>query len=87
MGFNFQKQSHYSRHQIYQTVTGTEDAPNFDMGQTGYGRIDNDLFIFMNIGIPGVDGMDYKNHYDERTESVSWCAKRKRILVNHYYKK
>ena len=28
MEFNFQKQSHYSRHQIYQTVTGTEDAPN-----------------------------------------------------------
>ena len=47
------------------------------MGQTGYGRIDNDLFIFMNIGIPGVDGMDYKNYYDERTESVSWCAKKK----------
>ena len=63
MGFNFQKQSQYSRHQIYQTVTGTEDSPNFDMGQTGYGRIDSDLFIFMNIGIPGADGMDYKNHY------------------------
>ena len=47
------------------------------MGQTGYGRIDNNLFIFMNIGIPGVDGMDYKNHYDPRTESVSWCAKKK----------
>ena len=77
MGFNFQKQSQYSRHQIYQTVTGTEDSPNFDMGQTGYGRIDDDLFIFMNIGIPGADGMDYKNHYDERTESVSWCAKKK----------
>ena len=47
------------------------------MGQTGYGRIDNNLFIFMNIGIPRVDGMDYKNHYDPRTESVTWCAKKK----------
>ena len=47
------------------------------MDQTGYGRIDNNLFIFMIIGIPGVDGMDYKNHYDPRTESVSWFAKKK----------
>ena len=77
MRFSFQKKSQYSRQYIYQTVTGTNDPPNFDMGQTGYGRIDNNLFIFMNVGIPGVDGMDYKNHYDPRTESVSWCAKKK----------
>ena len=44
------------------------------MGQTGYGRIDNNLFIFMNMGILGVDGMDY----DPRTASVSWCAKKKK---------
>ena len=77
MDFWFKKKSKYTRHQIYQSVTGTEDAPNFDMGQTGYGRINNNLFIFMNVGIPGVSGMDYKNHYDERTETVSWCAKKK----------
>ena len=76
MGFSFQKNSQYSREQVYQTVTGTKDSPTFNMGRTGYGRIDKNLFIFMNIGIPGADGMDYKNHYDERTESVSWCAKK-----------
>nr|MBT6353490.1 hypothetical protein [Pelagibacteraceae bacterium] len=54
MTFSFQKKSQYSRHQISQTVTGTENSPKFDMGRTGYGRINNDLFIFMNIGIPGV---------------------------------
>jgi len=77
MSFSFQKKSQYSRQYTYQTVTGTDDPPNFDMGQTGYGKIDNNLFIFMNIGIPRVDGMDYKNHYDTRTESVRWSAKKK----------
>ena len=76
MSFSFQKKSQYSRQYTYQTVTGTDDPPNFDMGQTGYGKIDNNLFIFMNIGIPRVDGMDYKNHYDTRTESVRWSAKK-----------
>ena len=76
MGFGFQKNIQYSRHNVYQIVTGTEDKPNFDMGQTGYGRIDDNLFIFMNVGIPGSDGMDYKNHYDPKTQSVSWCAKK-----------
>ena len=35
MGFSFQKKSQYSRHYIYQTVTGTDNPPSFDMGQTG----------------------------------------------------
>ena len=31
----------------------------------------------MNVGILGVDGMDYKNHYDPRTELLTWCVKKK----------
>tara|TARA_Y100001936_G_scaffold133493_1_gene130546 strand:+ start:824 stop:1798 length:975 start_codon:yes stop_codon:yes gene_type:complete len=76
MGFNFNKKSKYSRFEVHKIVTGKDDGPSFDMGRTGYGRIGNDLFIFMNIGVPGRDGLDYKNYYDERTEAVSWCAKR-----------
>ena len=30
----------------------------------------------MNIGIPGRAGIDYKNHYDKKTETISWCAKK-----------
>ena len=48
MGFGFQKNIQYSRHNVYQIVTDTEDKPNFDMGQTGYERIDDNL-IFINI--------------------------------------
>ena len=75
MTFNFLKHSTYTRFQVYKEVTG-EDNPTFNIARTGYGRIKNDLFIFMNIGIPGVAGIDYKNHYDERTEAVSWCGKK-----------
>tara|TARA_B100000989_G_scaffold290065_1_gene262734 strand:- start:642 stop:2123 length:1482 start_codon:yes stop_codon:yes gene_type:complete len=74
--FNFNKKSKYSRHDVNKIATGSDEQPNFDMARTGYGKIDDNLFIFMNIGIPGTDGMDYKNHYDERTEAVSWCAKK-----------
>jgi len=77
MGFILQKKTKYSRLEVYQIATGTDGSPDYNMGQTGYGRVGNNLFIFMNVGIPGADGMDYKNHYDDRTESVSWCAKKK----------
>ena len=30
----------------------------------------------MNIGIPGRTGEDYKNHYDKKTEAISWCGKK-----------
>ena len=39
----FQKKSQYLRQYTYQTVTRTNDPPNFDMGKTGYGRIYNNF--------------------------------------------
>lgn len=45
-------------------MTDKKDKPKFDMGQTVYGRVDDKVFIFMNVGILGSDGLDYKNHYD-----------------------
>ena len=76
MHFGFKKHSKYTRYEIYKTVTDKDDRPPFDFAQTGYGRVGDDLFIFMNVGIPGRTGEDYFNHYDEKTESISWCAKR-----------
>lgn len=42
-----------------------------------YNREGDNLFVFMNIGIPGRTGHDYKNTYDRDTEEVSWCGKSK----------
>ena len=75
--FNFKKHSKHTRSEIFKIVTGSDKRPPFDFDRTGYGRIDKNLFIFMNIGIPGRTGEDYKNHYDKRTEAISWCGKGK----------
>ena len=44
-------------------------------------------FYLQKIGIPRVDGMDYKNHYDPITESGSWFAKRKNILFKNRFRR
>jgi len=75
--FKFKKDSKYTRSEIFKIVTGSDKRPPFAFDRTGYGRIDKNLFIFMNIGIPGRTGEDYKNHYDKRTEAISWCGKGK----------
>ena len=36
MSFSFQKNTQYSRFEVNQAVTGTEDDPNFHMARTGY---------------------------------------------------
>tara|TARA_B100000579_G_C22161704_1_gene545569 strand:+ start:152 stop:334 length:183 start_codon:yes stop_codon:yes gene_type:complete len=44
---------------------------------TGYVRPKdkNDLVVFMNIGIPGSTGHDFENHYDEKTQILTWFSK------------
>ena len=73
---NFKKNNKYSRFEVYKLVTKSDDKPTFHIAQTGYGKIGDELLIFMNIGIPGRAGIDYKNHYDGKTETISWCAKK-----------
>ena len=36
MGFTLQKKTKYSRLEVYQTATGTDGSPDYNMGQTGY---------------------------------------------------
>lgn len=72
--FNFKKHSKYSRKEIIKEVTGRDENP-YGKWVSGYNREGDNLFIFMNIGIPGRTGHDYKNHYDDKTETISWCAK------------
>ena len=80
MKFNFKKKSKYSRQEVWKEATGRDEKPDFSIDRTGYGRIDNNLFIFMNIDITGNffpgKNTNYENHYDEKTQSVKWCAKR-----------
>ena len=72
--FDFKKHSKYSRKDVYKIVTGRNEQP-YGKWVSGYNKEGNDLFIFMNIGIPGRTGHDYKNSYDRKTEEISWCGK------------
>lgn len=42
---------------------------------TGYARIEDDLYVFMNIGIPGRTGHNFDNHFDSRTGTLIWFGK------------
>ena len=43
--------------------------------QSGYERINEDLFAFINIGYQGHAGQTFPNKYDESTETVMWYGK------------
>lgn len=51
--FRFEKQTKYTRIEIHEIVKGPNAKSNFDFDRTGYGRIDEDLFAFINIGFRG----------------------------------
>lgn len=44
--------------------------------QSGYERINEDLFAFINIGYKGNAGQIFPNQYDERTETLMWYGKK-----------
>ena len=56
-------------------IARPEDPPHGGAWTTGYARIESDLFIFMNIGVPGRTGHNFDNHYDENTGTVVWFGK------------
>ena len=42
---------------------------------TGYCRQEDDLVIFMNVGVPGKTGHDFANQYDEDSKTIVWFGK------------
>ena len=70
----FKRGVEYSRDEIARIVR-PNDPPKGGSWTTGYARIGSDLFVFMNIGVPGRTGHDFENHYDEDTETLIWFSK------------
>ena len=64
----------YKRDEIA-AIARPENPPHGGDWTTGYARIESDLFIFMNIGVPGRTGHNFDNHYDESTGTVVWFGK------------
>ncbi len=70
----FKKGSNYSRNDVAKIVLGINKPKGGDW-DTGYVRVENDLMIFMNIGVSGNTGHSFSNEYDKNNETITWFGK------------
>lgn len=59
--FNFIKRQQYRRQEIWETVQGKNKKMSRNFHQSGYERINEDLFGFINIGYKGHAGQIFSN--------------------------
>ena len=71
----FKKGSKYTRKDVGWIVLPDTGRPKGGDWDTGYVRVGNNLFIFMNIGVPGRTGHDFENEYDPESNSIIWFGK------------
>ena len=72
---NFKRGSSYSRKDIGNICYPGVGRPAGGTWDTGYVRFENNLIIFMNIGIPGRTGHDFNNQFDHKTNTIIWYGK------------
>jgi len=82
----FKRGSQYSRDEIANLVRPDKPPYGGDWA-TGYARIDDKLFVFMNIGVAGRTGHDFENYYDEKTNTLIWFSKPKKQSTNPLFQK
>ena len=71
----FKKGSKYSRKDVGEIYFPGVGRPKGGDWDTGYVRVENDLVIFMNIGVPGTTKHDFNNYYDETNQTIVWYGK------------
>jgi len=74
--FKFVKNQKYRRQEIWETVKGKDEKISRNFQQSGYERIDENLFAFINIGYKGHAGQIFPNKYDRKTEMLTWYGKK-----------
>ena len=87
MDLKFKRGSKYTRNSIGEICypgTGRPAGGNWD---TGYVSVENNLIIFMNIGVPGRTGHDFDNKFDEETNTIVWYGKPKTHSKQPTFKK
>jgi hypothetical protein len=82
----FKRGVEYTRDEIARVVR-PENPPRGGDWTTGYARIENNLFIFMNIGVAGRTGHDFENHYDEKSQTLVWFSKPNKHSSNPLFQK
>jgi hypothetical protein len=71
----FKKGSKYSRKDIGWVCYPDKGRPAGGDWDTGYVRVEDNLIIFMNIGVPGTTEHDFDNHYDHSKGVIVWKTK------------
>lgn len=74
--FKFVKHQKYRRQEVWETVKGSNEKMSRNFHQSGYERIDEDLFAFINIDYQGHAGQIFPNKYDSETETLMWYGKK-----------
>ncbi len=72
---NFKRGFEYTRKSIGEICYPGVGRPSGGNWDTGYVRVDDNLIIFMNIGVPGRTGHDFENHFDEENNVIVWFGK------------
>ena len=72
----FSKNNTYTREEIW-SAAGMSGKQEFNFARTGYGRIDDNVFAFINIGFKGHAEKIFENKFDEETETLIWYGKKK----------
>ena len=73
--FNFVKKEKYRRQDVWEKVVGKSKKMSRNFQQSGYEKINEDLFAFINIGYKGHAGQIFPNKYDPETETLMWYGK------------
>lgn len=82
----FKRGSQYTRDEIANIVR-PENPPHGGDWATGYARIADNLYIFMNIGVSGRTGHDFENYYDEKTNTLIWFSKPSKRSTNPLFQR
>ena len=71
----FIKNNNYTREEIW-SAAGMSGKQEFNFARTGYGRIGDNVFAFINIGFKGHAEKIFENKFDEETETLIWYGKK-----------
>ena len=75
MNLDFKRGSKYTRKSIGEICFPGVGRPAGGNWDTGYVTVEDNLIIFMNIGVPGRTGHDFDNKFDEQTNTITWYGK------------
>ena len=77
MELKFKRGSTYTRKSIGEICYPGVGRPAGGNWDTGYVGVEDNLIIFMNIGVAGNTGHDFDNEFDQQTNTITWYGKPK----------